>query len=68
MSATATIIGRKGAVWSSIAVGSVADMRVKFKRDKFPGFAVVRYLDTSGGSRRKKGTPAKARAQPPPKK
>ena len=55
MARHATIIGKKGDTWSSIAVGTAGDLREKFKRDKFPGFDRIHYLDTSGGHRRKKG-------------
>ena len=67
MAKVAVLIGSKSDVWSSIAIGSSAEMREKFKRDSFPGFAYVRYLDTSGTTRRKKGTP-KAKPKPAPKK
>jgi len=58
MARHATLIGRKaGSKWSSIAVGSASEMKDKFRRDSFAGFEQVHYLDTSGGHRRKKGSP-----------
>ena len=62
MAKVATLIGRKGETWSPIAIGKGSEMRERFKKDSFAGFDCVRYLDTSGTSRRKKGAPA------PPKK
>lgn len=68
MAKQATLIGKKGDTWSSVAVGSASEMRAKFKSGKFPGFDRVVYLDTSGTSRRKKGSAAavkpKAKAKP----
>jgi len=58
MSRTATIIGSKSGKWQSISVGSPADLRPEFKHGDFAGFDKVIYLDTSGGSRRKKGKKA----------
>lgn len=63
MAKQATIIGKKGATWSSLGVGSASEMREKFKREKFPGFDRVHYMDTSGGHRRKKGGDA-SKAKP----
>ena len=68
MSRHATIIGRKGETWSSLGIGSASEMREKFKRESFPGFERVHYLDTSGGHRRKKGGEApKAKPKAKPK-
>ena len=67
MSRTATIIGRRGGNWSSLSIGSASDIREEFKHGKFTGFEVVHYLDTSGGTRRKKGKPAPAKAKAAPK-
>jgi len=55
MARTATIIGSKGGAWSSIAVGSPVDLRPEFKHGSFAGFDQVYYLDTSGGTKRKRG-------------
>ncbi len=58
MARQATIIGRKpGSKWSSIAVGTSTEMRDKFKHDSFNGFEQIWILDTSGGHKRKKGSP-----------
>tara|TARA_R110000824_G_scaffold180061_1_gene360446 strand:+ start:7296 stop:7499 length:204 start_codon:yes stop_codon:yes gene_type:complete len=62
----ATIIGQKDGKLQSIAVGSAAEMRTKYKHDSFAGFGQVYYLDTSGGTRRKKGS-EKPKAKPKPK-
>ena len=59
MAKQATIIGRKGEKWSSVAVGTASEMREKFKYDSFAGFEQVWILDTSGGHKRKKGSPGK---------
>lgn len=66
MARKATIIGSKGDKLESIAVGAADKMRDKFKRDSFAGYTQVYYLDTSGGSRRKRGAdtvPKKAAAK-----
>ena len=59
-----TIFGRKGGKLSSIAVGSASEMRDKFKHDSFQGFEQVWMLDTSGGHKRKKGSPVAKKAAP----
>ena len=64
MARHATLIGRKGDQWESISVGSAAEMRLEFKKGKFPGFDRVVYLDTSGTSRRKKGSAEAVKAKP----
>lgn len=64
----ATIIGSKAGKFQSIATGNAQEMREKYKHDKFAGFAQVYYLDTSGGVRRKKGSPEPAKAKPKAKK
>ena len=58
MARQGTIIGRKGSAWSSLAVGPANEIREKYKYDAFPGFEQVWYLDTYGGHKRKKGSPA----------
>ena len=58
MARTATIIGSKSGKWSSISVGSPVDLRNEFKFGDFAGFDKVYYLDTSGGTRRKRGKAA----------
>tara|TARA_Y100001937_G_scaffold68975_2_gene94206 strand:- start:952 stop:1158 length:207 start_codon:yes stop_codon:yes gene_type:complete len=64
MARQATIIGRKGGKWSSVAVGTATEMRNKFKHDSFQGFEQVWILDTSGGHKRKKGSPVAKKAAP----
>ena len=39
----------------SIATGNAQEIREQYKRETFPGFGQVYYLDTTGGTRRKKG-------------
>jgi hypothetical protein len=51
----ATLIGSKGGKFESIAVGNAQEIREQYKRESFPGFSQVYYLDTSGGTRRKRG-------------
>jgi len=63
MSRTATIIGSKSGKWSSISVGSPSDLRKDFKFGDFEGFDKVYYLDSSGGTRRKKGKKAAPKAK-----
>ena len=58
MARQATIIGAKKGKWSSISVGSPAELRPEFKYGDFLGYDSVVYLDTSGGTRRKKGKKA----------
>ena len=60
MARQATIIGRKGDTWSSVAIGTSSEIREKFKHDSFPGLDQIWYLDTSGGHKRKKGGGSKA--------
>ena len=60
MARQATIIGRKGDKWSSMAVGTSNEILKKYKHDSFQGFDQVWYLDTSGGHKRKKGGGLKA--------
>jgi len=60
MARIATILGSKGGKWSSISVGSPVDLRPEWEHGSFKGFDRVVYLDTSGGSKRKKGQPAAA--------
>ena len=69
MSRHATIIGVKGEKWSSISVGTANDIRDEFKHGSFAGFDRVHYLDTSGGTKRKRiSKPApKAKAKEAPK-
>lgn len=55
MSRVATIIGAKGGKWSSISVGPATEQREEYKRGKFAGFDKILYLDSSGGTRRKRG-------------
>ena len=55
MSRTATIIGSKGGKWSSISVGSPVDLREEWRHSAFAGYDRVLYLDSSGGTRRKRG-------------
>ena len=64
MAKQATILGLKGDTWTSLGVGSGSEMRAAFKQGKFPGFDRVVYLDTSGVSRRKKGSAAAVKAKP----
>ena len=64
----ATLIGSKGGKFQSIATGNAEEIREKYKRENFAGFSQVYYLDTSGGTRRKKGAPAAGKAKPKPKK
>ena len=64
----ATIIGNKAGKFQSIATGNAQEIREQYKHDNFAGFSQVYYLDTSGGVRRKKGSPAAAKAKPKGKK
>ena len=57
----ATIIGNKAGKFQSIATGNAQEIREQYKHNNFAGYSQVYYLDTSGGVRRKKGTPAAAR-------
>ena len=59
----ATIIGSKNGKFQSIAVGNAQEMRDKYKYETFEGFGQVYYLDTSGGTRRKKGAPKAAKGK-----
>ena len=63
MARKATIIGSKDGKLQSIAVGNAAEMREKFKKESFDGFGQVIYLDTSGGTRGKRGA-KKPKAKP----
>ena len=65
MARTATIIGSKSGKWSSISVGSPVDLREEWRRSDFAGFDQVYYLDTSGGTKRKRvqKKPPAAKAQ-----
>ena len=62
----ATLIGTKSGKMISIATGNAKEIRDQYKRETFPGFGQVYYLDTTGGTRRKKG--AIEEANPKPKK
>jgi len=65
MSRVATIIGAKGGKWASISVGPANEQRQEYKSGKFAGFDRIIYLDSSGGTRRKRGQkkPPAAKAQ-----
>ena len=63
----ATLIGTKGGKMVSIATGNAQEIREKYKHDTFAGYGQVYYLDTSGGTRRKKGADA-PKAKPKGKK
>jgi len=68
MARHATIIASKGGTWESLSVGSPVQLRSEFKHGAFAGFEQVYYLDTSGGTRRKKGKPGAAKPKPKAKK
>jgi len=64
----ATLIGTKAGKMVSIATGNAQEMRDQYKRESFPGYGQVYYLDTTGGTRRKKGSPAEQKSKAKGKK
>jgi hypothetical protein len=58
MACVGSLIGLKGNKWQPIAAGPANEIRDEFKHGDFKGFARVVYLDTGGGTKRKKGQPA----------
>ena len=63
MARAATVIGLKGGKWQPISAGPANEIREEFKHGAYKGFSRVVYLDTSGGTKRKKGSPAAAPAK-----
>ena len=64
MSRIASIIGLKGGKWQSLSQGPANDQRAEFKQNDYPGFERVLYMDSSGGTKRKKGQPVSKVATP----
>tara|TARA_R110002020_G_scaffold168202_2_gene356877 strand:+ start:717 stop:950 length:234 start_codon:yes stop_codon:yes gene_type:complete len=60
MARIASIVGLKAGNWVNISCGPATEQRATYKQGNYPGFDRVLYMDSSGGTKRKKGQPVSA--------